>query len=412
MRETRETRIAPVVVLVTIFMLVCALWLAASAAPAAGSPSPSPSPSPQVQSIEFEYVAWNGTVQPATLLLPLGYSPGEASALPCILHLHGRGAQPAYASTAWGDLPTRYGFAVICPSSVARDGTGNSWAAPGQIDDVLRMPDVVEAEFPGLKLDRDRLYLAGSSMGGQESLVTLARAPDQFAAVAAYDGAADLAARYWEMGTTGSLLDQAKLRRELQGTPRRQPFSYAQRSPLSYAQALASCRVPILVTWSTADEMVVNGGKTQFGRLCRRLRALDPQVPLTEVVTALPHGQALRADPEAVVRFFAPDGIWRTRSPAAPSAWSYAGWQTKVRVWGHTVEVPGMPGARWWRLTVGADSLSVSAPAYVRLRLPWTTDDDRPVALKVDGLTRRVRPRDGALVIGLLSGSHVVAIPR
>ena len=414
MREARESRATPLVVLGTVCMLACAFWLAVSAAAAAASPSPSvspsPSPSPVVQSIEFEYVAWNGTTQSATLLLPLGYDLDGSASLPCIVHLHGRGAKPIDSSTAWRDLPTRDGFAVICPNSVARDGTGNSWAVPGQIDDVLRMPDLVEAAVPGLRLDRDRLFLVGSSMGGQESLVTLARAPDRFAAVAAFDGAADLAARYWEMGEAAQAHDQALLRHELQGSPRKQPFAYAQRSPLSYAETLARCRVPLLVTWSTADEVVVNGEETQFGRLCRRLRALDPQVPLTEVITALPHGQALRADPEAVLRFFAPNGVWRTRSSTAPPAWSYVGWQPRVQVWGYAVEIPGTSGDRWWRLTVGADSVTVRTPVYARLRLPWTADDERPVAVQVDGVTRHLRPRDGALTVGLLSGTHVVVI--
>ena len=114
---------------------------------------------------------------------------------------------------------------------------------PGQIDDMVRMPDTVEAAVPWVRFDRRRLYLVGSSMGGQESLVGLARAPDRFAAVAAYDGAADLAARYRDMGAAGQLKDQAKLRHELQGVPAQRPFEYAQRSPLSFCRTLATCGV-------------------------------------------------------------------------------------------------------------------------------------------------------------------------
>ena len=414
MRTPRQARVAFAVLVVT-GLLASVSWLAGPARAEEPVPdptsSPTASPSPTVQSIRLEYVAWNGTTQLATLLLPLGYGPEEAPPLPVVIHLHGRGAAPAHASTAWSDLPTRYGFAVICPSSVARDGSGNSWAVPGQVGDILRMPDVVESAVPWLQLDRERQYLAGSSMGGQEALVALARAPDQFAAVAVFDGAADLAARYWEMGSTGQLRDQAKLRHELQGTPRQRPFAYVQRSPLSYAETLARCRVPLRVTWSTTDKIVVNGRRTQFGRLCRRLRALDPQVPLTEVVTTMPHGQALRADPEAVVRFFAPDGVWLVRSGVAPADWSYVGWQQRAEVWHHQIEVPGTPGDRLWKVRFRDDGLTVRAPAYMRLRLPWD-DDGLPVTVTVDGIARRVLPRDGTLTVSLLAGSHTVSLGR
>ena len=375
-----------------------------------GSPSPSPSPSPLVQTITVPYTAWNGVALTAIVVLPLGYSAGDATPLPCIIQPHGRGSRPQYAASVWGDLPTRYGFAVICPDAAARDGTANSWAAPGQIDDIVAMADTIQAAEPWVRFDRRRLYLVGSSMGGQESLVGLARAPDRFAAVAAYDGTADLATRYRDMGAAGQLKDMAKLRHELQGVPARRPFGYAQRSPLSFSDVFATCGVPLRVVWSTADEVVTRSAAAQFGRLCRRLRALAPWMPLTEVITALPHGRALRDDPMALVDFLAPGGVWRTRQEVAPETWAYAGWQQSVEVWDWRIAVPGETGMSWWRVGVAGDTISVSTPVYLRLSLPWR--DDAAVRVVVNGRTRRARPRDGRLTLAFLAGDSVAVIHR
>ena len=94
--------------------------------------------------------------------------------------------------------------------------------------------------------------------------------------LAAYDGAADLAARYQDMGAAGQLKDQAKLRHELGGVPARRPFEYAQRSPLSFCHTVATCGVPLRVVWSTADEVVTRGAATRLdacaGAFARSLR--------------------------------------------------------------------------------------------------------------------------------------------
>ena len=58
------------------------------------SPSPSPPPTPVVQTIAVPYTAWNGAALTATLVLPLGYSAENATALPCIVQPHGRGSRP------------------------------------------------------------------------------------------------------------------------------------------------------------------------------------------------------------------------------------------------------------------------------------------------------------------------------
>ncbi len=384
--------------------------LAAPGAEPSPTATPEPPPAPVVQMLSVPYTAWNGTVLTATVLLPLDYDLQSGEVLPCVVQPHGRGSTPAHAAALWNGLPTERRFAVICPHAVGLLGDGNSWAVPGQIDDIVAMPDVMEAAVPGLRLDRDRLYLAGSSMGGQEALMALARAPDRFAAAAAFDGAADLAARYYDMGRAGQFRDQQRLRRELGGPPDRKRFAYAQRSPLSVAATIARSGVPLRVGWSMADAVVTRSGATQFGRLCRRLRELSPALQLEEAITALPHGGAIH-DTASIVEFFAPAGVWRTRHASSPVSWTYRGWQSGAQVWGRRIEVPGSAGSAWWSVSGEGDTLTVQSPGYLRVALPWP-DGDGAVRVEVDGRVRTVRPRDGTLLLAFVAGRHTAVIER
>ncbi len=58
------------------------------------------------------------------------------------------------------------------------------------------MPDFATKALPWLRIDRSRIYALGSSMGGQETLLLVARHPDLLAGAAAMDSVTDLARRY------------------------------------------------------------------------------------------------------------------------------------------------------------------------------------------------------------------------
>ena len=271
------------------------------------------------------------------------------------------------------------------------------------------MPDTVEAAVPWVRFDRRRLYLVGSSMGGQESLVGLARAPDRFAAVAAYDGAADLAARYKDMGAAGQSKDQAKLRRELQGVPARRPFEYGQRSPLSLCQTLATCGVPLRVVWSTEDEVVTRTPSPSsaacagaFARLRRRCRSprWSPRSRTVGRSAAIPWRSSTSWPREV-------SGARDKRRRRRPGR-TRAG--NRPSTWGWRLAVPGATGTRWWRVGVAGDTITVSTPSYLRLSLPWS--DDAAVRVVVNGRTRRVSPRDGRLTLAFLAGDGVAVIRR
>jgi predicted peptidase len=122
------------------------------------------------------------------LYIPTGYARDTASDWPLILFLHGseqRGDDPAllddmallgFAERA-GDFPF---IAVVpqCPPNI-------HWP-PGIVKEVL---DSVESM---LRIDRDRVYLTGFSMGGFGTWQTAAAFPRLFAAIAPICGFSDL----------------------------------------------------------------------------------------------------------------------------------------------------------------------------------------------------------------------------
>ena len=391
---------AVLLLLVALVLLVCG---DAMAAVPLGEPARA-IPLTGNQTYGVVYRAWNGHPRYAVVVLPADYVPGSAEALPCIIQPHARHATPAYTATIWQDLPTTRHFMVICPDSAGRRNPVNAWGVQGQIKDIMDMPDVVEASIPWAKVDRERLYVVGVSMGAQEALDTLARFPDRFAAAASYDGVSNLAARYYEMAMIGRHDDQDALRAEVGGTPAKVPFQYRIRSSQPFAATLARCRVPLAVTWSTKDEMVINQAKTQTGSLCRRLRALDPNVTLTETVTTARHGVRLRSDPQAALEFLAPGGVWRARASAPPAKWAYGSWIKTVDVWGYHFAAATKP-AKLWQATVGPGRAVMDSPVAIAMSMPWPGSD--PVTITLNGEAKDIVPANGQLRIPFPAGHSV-----
>src|SRR5207253_10115070 len=148
-----------------------------------------------------------------------------------------------------GDLPGEGGFAVISPAGEGRRLHWYSWGDPGQIADLARMPAIASAH--GVQVDPRRIYAFGGSMGGQETLLLVARHPHLLAGAAAFDPATDMARRYRDFARLpyGRGL-QALARREIGGTPSADARAYAARSPLSYARRIARSGVPLQLYWS------------------------------------------------------------------------------------------------------------------------------------------------------------------
>jgi pimeloyl-ACP methyl ester carboxylesterase len=304
--------------------LVCLLpflgALVAAAPPAAGAGSESsrvkgfetlpyqPRPgAKQVRVLKIHYRAHDGTKRGAYVVLPAWYGPKEHQRIPLVISPHGRGVSGRTNARLWGRLPGRGGFAVVSPDGQGRKLQRFSWGYGGQIDDLARMPQIVERTLPWLRIDRSRIYAVGGSMGGQETLLLLGRHPHLLAGAAAFDSVTDLALQFGRFSRLqcgkkcrrlwgGPIAPElrARVRKEVGGPPWKKPRSYATRSPLAYAGVIARSCVPLQLWWSVKDR-VVRGPERQSARLFRRIRRLNPDAPVQALWGYWAHSAAMRA---------------------------------------------------------------------------------------------------------------------
>ena len=259
----------------------------------------------QVRVVTIRYRTDDGLRRAAQVVLPAWYGPHKNPPIPLVISPHGRGVPATENVLRWGNLPALGGFAVVNPEGQGRRFARYSWGYAGQIRDLARMPGVVGSAIPWLRIDRSRIYAFGASMGGQETLLLVARYPRLLAGAAAFDAVADMARRYREFGRLscnrrcahrwsrplGSGL-RTLARLEIGGTPRRFPRLYAARSPITYARAIALSRVPLQLWWSRADRVVP--ARHQSARLARVLRRLHPAAPVQTFAGSWPHSAGLR----------------------------------------------------------------------------------------------------------------------
>lgn len=257
-----------------------------------------------VRTIQIEYRTHDGHRRAAYVLVPDWYGPARHPRLPLIISPHGRGVAADVNADRWGDLPAVGSFAVVNPEGQGRRFARFSWGYPGQIDDLARMPQILQRALPWLRIDSSRVYAFGASMGGQESLLLLARHPSLLAGVAAFDPVTDMAKRYRDFrrlpcnrrcvqqwgATLGSGL-RMKARAEIGGTPHSARRAYARRSPMAFARRIARSGVPVQLWWSRADRVV--DPRDQSVPFARALRHLRPRAPLRTVVGHWPHSAAM-----------------------------------------------------------------------------------------------------------------------
>jgi poly(3-hydroxybutyrate) depolymerase len=290
----------------TAVVLVTAALATVAAGPASGvSRGPVAVRSPRVLTITYK--AHNGVPREATVLLPAGYRPGANPPLPLVISPHGRGGSGLSNSKFWGRLPTVGGFAVVNPDGMGRKLKNFSYGYSGQIDDLARMPSIVTEALPWVRIDRSRVYALGSSMGGQETLLLVARHPEVLAGAAAMDSVTDLALRYEQVldlptnpefverwGASESECLRSAMRREVGGAPATSPRAYAARSPLRLATAIAKSAVPLQIWWSKADKIVTDQ-RTQSGALYRELLRRGTRAPVEAFVGRWAHSREMRS---------------------------------------------------------------------------------------------------------------------
>jgi pimeloyl-ACP methyl ester carboxylesterase len=262
--------------LIPALVLACgAIALVSSAAPARSATD--------VKTLTFSYTAHDGAARIAYLVLPAWYGSDRHPPIPLVISAHGRGVDGAYNLRFWGELPADGPFALVSPDGQGRRLPLYSWGYGGQIDDLMRMPELARAAFPWLELN-GRTYAIGSSMGAQESLLLLARRDAKLAGVVAFDPVTDMAARYrkWPL-TPGERNLPALARTEFGGSPAQAPQAYAARSPASRVRAIARSDVPLQLWWSHADTVVTDQA-LQTGAFYIRLGAISPRAPVHQIV--------------------------------------------------------------------------------------------------------------------------------
>ena len=253
------------------------------------------------------YVTATGAHRSVYLTLPAWYGSRRHPSIPLVISPHGRGLKGRTNVRLWGNLPALGPFAVASPDGQGRRLFRYSWGFPGQIDDLARMPRILERAVPWLRLDRRRIYAFGGSMGGQEVLLLAAHYPRLLAGVAAFDPVADFAVQYrhfprlrcnraclrqWVDPIGIGLQGLARL--EVGGSPADVPQAYAARSPITYAGRLVRSCIPLQLWWSVAD--LVIDQRRQTSRLFWKLRRMGPRTPITGFVGSWIHSTEMSSE--------------------------------------------------------------------------------------------------------------------
>jgi pimeloyl-ACP methyl ester carboxylesterase len=279
----------------------------------------------------IEYRSHTGTMRAASIVLPAWYGPDNNPVLPVVISPHGRAGTGHSNVKYFGNMPAVGRFALISPDGMGRRLKNFSYGAPGQIDDLAKMPDIAKRALPWLRLDHARVYAIGSSMGGQETLLLVARHPRLLAGAAALDSVTDLTRRYRQMtqlpcpsrclqkwGKPYGTVLQSTLGREVGGSPEEKPSGYAARSGMSRARKLAFAQVPLQIWWS-AEDVIVFDQEHQSQALFEKLRRLNPCAPVSAYAGRWAHSREMRPDallPIALMGF----GLLPGRVQALPAS--------------------------------------------------------------------------------------------
>jgi dienelactone hydrolase len=285
---------------------------------------------------KLRYLGWNGTPVFAYAVLPLAWRQHPPShPVPLVISPHGRNNLAVANLPYWYDMPARWGFVLVCPDGVSRyhdpadrGYTGlYTYGAPGHMKDLARMPEITEAVLRArgvaIRVDPARIYVAGSSMGGEETLLLAAlTAPDgrlsrlgpagpwTLAGAAAFDSTCDLVRQcanlthqpsgsdaiktairmLLEVGSKPAPHDVAGFDRAaryggqtvggvVDSLPA-DPGRWAQRSPLDHVAALRTIAFRLHLFYSTADTVVLRQKEDQTGKLFELVKT-NPRVQCT-----------------------------------------------------------------------------------------------------------------------------------
>lgn len=133
----------------------------------------------------------SGIVRRYLLFVPATYDASRPTAL--VISLHGAAAWPAEQMhlTHWNDVAAEHGFIVAYPAA-----RGRIWHVqhPGSdpSDDVQFIRDLIDTLGRRYRIDPDRIYVNGFSLGGAMAFVLACRLSDRVAAVGTVSAAETL----------------------------------------------------------------------------------------------------------------------------------------------------------------------------------------------------------------------------
>ncbi len=249
------------------------------------------------QVVDFTFTSsYDGTTQPAVLQVPTSYQPAQPA--PLLLAIHGWGDDRWAPLSDYGQAANAAGWLLASPDMHGE--RTHSWLPPydhplasrASQRDILDTIQWVRARY---NVDHNRIYISGTSMGGQIALVTAAKNPGLFAAVASDRGPTDLARWYDE----SQPWRQSLISQEVGGPPGSSTwFEYQRRSPLSFARNFSM--TPLILYHATGDTTVL---PRHAQDMVDAIRAAYPNAPVTLVTFPGNHTTPLPGGKEAVIQW-------------------------------------------------------------------------------------------------------------
>ena len=212
---------------------------------------------------------------------------------------HGGALDTVAPHPGWYGLAQKHGVVVVSPETYGERVPLLSLGYKPSLKDSVGAIDAVRAL--GIRIDADRIYACGLSMGGQETLLLIAQNPGLFAAGFAFNPVIDIRAWYNDFiaspsyddlaGDDPSLALDALIEAEFGGPADDYQTACAERSPISYAARLTT--TPLMIYWSHLDDIVPNQATRQSLALASLIKQLDPNAPIALFNHTWSHGYSL-----------------------------------------------------------------------------------------------------------------------
>ena len=115
------------------------------------------------RAIRISYRSYTGARRPAIVLVPRAYKPGDPRSRSSSPPHSGRAASPARRMHTAGATCRDRSLRGRQPRGPGYSPRAVLLGSQGQIADLARMPDIVSARIPWLRIDRQRIYASGAA---------------------------------------------------------------------------------------------------------------------------------------------------------------------------------------------------------------------------------------------------------